>query len=165
MDPSQQKQEFSIAYVHSVATVAGFAFDWRRVDQDSVDGQLSARTGAAGTARRPRLEIQLKCTDIHDGVKPTFTYPLKIKNYDDLRATTSIVPHLLIVVGVPKQVNAWLAEPPNEMVLRRCAYWCDLRGKGAHPAKSTVRIPINCSQRFDVASLRTIMQGIDKGTF
>ena len=43
MDENEQKQQLSIAYLHAVASAAGFACQSPGVDDDSVDRTIVAR--------------------------------------------------------------------------------------------------------------------------
>jgi len=54
MHISQQQEQFSRAYVHAIASVAGFTIYTPQVDDDSVDLGI-AQTGGRGTIRSPRL--------------------------------------------------------------------------------------------------------------
>jgi len=165
MDDDARKQELSYAFVHAIATLAGFNFVRPPVDDESVDAIVSARSGAGGTSRRPRLDLQLKGTSLGGNGSQRFSYPLKVKNYNDLRLTGAITPHILVVVAIPADVGEWMDERPAEMALRHCAFWVDLRGAFATGSSQTKRVWIETSQRFDVASLRAMMARIDKGTF
>ena len=85
MDINQQKEQFSNVYLQAVTTVAGYSVYKPSVDDDSVDWGVCAK-GGTGPIRAPRLELQLKSTsrrDIQDD--NSICYPLKLKNYDDLR--------------------------------------------------------------------------------
>ncbi|MCP4592034.1 MAG: hypothetical protein GY842_14965 [bacterium] len=57
MEPNQQLEQLSRAYVRAVAAVAGLAVYEPDVDHDSVDLGLAAR-GGPGVLRSPRLELQ-----------------------------------------------------------------------------------------------------------
>lgn len=92
-------EEFSRAYVLAVAAAAGFAFQLRSQDQDSIDLTLLADSG-----RRPSLDIQLKSTGTKLPAGATFPFELSRKNYDDLRAVT-ITPRILVVVALPRAVS------------------------------------------------------------
>jgi hypothetical protein len=61
MDVSQRKEQFSLAYVRAVASVAGFSASIPEVDDDSEDLILSGRI-VAGVPSRPKIALQLKCT-------------------------------------------------------------------------------------------------------
>jgi lysine/ornithine N-monooxygenase len=61
---NEQKQQLSVAYVHAVAASAGYAFQVRTVDEDSVDALIAA-TGYVhhqAVLRSLRIEVQLKAT-------------------------------------------------------------------------------------------------------
>jgi hypothetical protein len=164
MDRKQQKEQFSQAYVQAIAACAGFAWSKPSVDEDSVDLMLSQR-GGRGTIRSPRLEIQLKCTEKEAilGEDGTFPFSIPRKNYDDLRDITLHVPRILVVVFVPADVEDWLSQKEEELVMRRCGYWANLRGRpeSQNEHGQTIRIPNN--QRFTVAALQGIMERVGEG--
>ena len=138
---AQRKEQFSHAYVRAVASVAGYATYKPDVDGDSVDLGIADR-GLIGQMFLPRLEFQLKCTSVAAVADKYLAFPLKRKNYDDLRVEDAIVPHLLVVVRVPEEELAWLAQAEDEMILRRCGYWLSLRGGSCCP-----RTPYRSSAR------------------
>jgi hypothetical protein len=57
MDLNTQKEQFSVAFVHAVASVAGVKIIRAEVDDDSIDVGLERTGGCA-----PKLDLQLKCT-------------------------------------------------------------------------------------------------------
>jgi hypothetical protein len=84
MDIGQKKEQFSQVYVRAIATAAGFSLYHPEVDDDSVDLTIAGR-GGHGIPRPPRIEVQLKCTSKDRVRGQHLVYPLKRKNYDDLR--------------------------------------------------------------------------------
>lgn len=169
MELAQQKEQFSTAYVHAVASVAGYSVYPPSVDDDSVD-RVIAESGGNGTIRSPRLEVQLKCTSNNVGYDDYINYPLKIKNYEDLRPTNLLVPRLLVVVFVPEDVEYWLEQSEDRLSMKRCGYWLSLRGEEdtensasvtVNSASVTVKLPRY--QKFTVDSLKAIMEQIANG--
>ncbi len=59
--PTQQKEQYSIAFAHAVVATAGYAFQATIVDDDSVDITIRSRRGD-GAWIKPQLDIQAKCT-------------------------------------------------------------------------------------------------------
>ncbi|MEO5328119.1 MAG: DUF4365 domain-containing protein [Magnetococcus sp. THC-1_WYH] len=163
MDLNLQKEKFSEAYVRAVAAVAGFGVSRPEVDDDSVDLTIAAR-GGNGTVRSPRLDIQLKCTanaTIHGD--EAFSFPLKIKNYDDLRDEHVMVPRVLVVMRVPDDLADWFETTEDQLLLRHCGYWVSLRGEPTmdNTTNKTVTIPRN--QLLTVDNLRSLMNRIGTG--
>lgn len=162
MTLDMQKEQFSRAYVQAVAACAGFAWSVPSVDDDSIDMSLH-QTGGGGSIRSPRLDLQLKCMAGPVPAEDTFSYPLKLKNYNDLRDVAVLVPRILVVVIVPDLVTEWLGHSEDELALRRCGYWMSLRAmpESDNDTSQTVRIPR--AQVFSVDALRDIMNRIGKG--
>jgi hypothetical protein len=106
MDINQQKEQFSLAYIKAVSSVAGFSLHKPSVDDDSVDIVL-AQTGGNGTIRSPRIDAQLKCTS-KDVIRENYIkFTLSLKNYNDLRPENVLVPRILVVVIVPSEIDNW----------------------------------------------------------
>jgi len=105
--------------------------------------------------------MQLKSTTNPAG-ESHIAFSLKRKNYDDLRVVDVIVPRILVVVIMPAEVDAWL-EQSNEALLLRCVgYWRSLRGEPERDQQNiTVHIPR--SQLFTAESLEDMMSRIAEG--
>ena len=143
--------------------MAGFVLAKPEVDRDSVDFTVSAGQTAA-TPRRPRLDVQLKCTAQMvvrgDGV----FFPLSVKNYDDLRSTELVVPRALMVVVVPEDLGDWIEQTEEALLLRRCGYWRSLRGEPDLPNEETVTVRLPRAQRLTPQALGEIMRTVnDRG--
>jgi len=141
MDLSLRKEQFSQAYVRAVAAVAGYGVSKPDPDYDSIDIELSGRTGE-GVPTRPKIDIQLKCTSQNVPRDRDVVYPLKRKNYDELRMTDLLVPRLLIVVHIPESEEEWLEHSEAELVLRRCGYWVPLKGQPEVANTTTVSVAL-----------------------
>lgn len=163
MDVSRQKEQFSIAWVRVVVSVAGYVVYQPEVDDDSVDLGIAMR-GGRGTIRSPRLEVQLKCTAEPIWQSDPMRFTLKRKNYDDLRGDDLLVPRILIVVCVPDAVDRWIDQNKERMILQRCGYYLSLR---TFPVRSDSRVSVTVQtprcQQFTVAALRDIMCEIGQG--
>jgi hypothetical protein len=161
MDLSQQKEKFSDAYLQAVAAVAGFGLAKPIPDDDSIDWIITAR-GVAGTMRRPRLEVQLKCS-ARDIVKETHLhFPLDLKNYNDLRYPDPLVPRILVVVTVPEGLNDWLKQTETELHMRHCGYWVTLQGEPDTTNRTTVTVMLPRTQLFTPETLRQMMQRVNR---
>ena len=159
MDLTHRKERFSLAYIGAVAARAGFDLVEPRVDVDSIDGTLISHTG-----RRPRIEFQAKATacDVVDAEAVTF--PLSVKNYDELRAEV-IIPRLLILVVLPEREEDWLTHSEDSLILRHCGYWLSLAGEPERGNTATVTVKIPRHQRFDPIALDALMHKANQGAF
>lgn len=161
MHTSSRKSEFSVAFVHAVASVAGYVFMGPpQIDVDSVDISIGGRKNDGATRKCPRLDIQVKCTETDDGKGDFLSYPLPVKNYEDLRVEEVHVPHILVVLCVPPNIDDWLHETPEQTAMRRVAYWMSLRGFPEVDNHSTRTISIPRDQRFTIDALKGIMTRI-----
>ncbi len=78
-------------------------------------------------------------TNTQDILKNNYlTFPLPIKNYNDLRVE-AVIPRILIVLLMPEADALWMSQSEEELCLRRCAYWLSLEGRHAVPNNPTSR--------------------------
>lgn len=135
LEESERKELFSYAYVRAVCASSGLAVDKPTTDLDSRDLRIFCR-GAA------ELYAQVKCTENLDQGGAHFSYALPVGDYNNLRQRT-VAPTVLIVVHVPRDLADWLGQTPQELALRRCAYWVSLSGapQTENTASVTVRLP------------------------
>lgn len=162
MDLSQQKEKFSDAYLQAVAAAAGYSLAKPNTDDDSIDWILQARN-AENTSRRPRMEVQLKCSAQKIIKANILRFPLELKNYNDLRDAHVFTPRILIVVTVPEAVEEWLLQNEQEMILRCCAYWVSLHGMPETENKKTVTIELPRNNILTPDALKQMMQQINNG--
>jgi hypothetical protein len=167
MDLSSQKEKFSEAYVLAVAATAGYGTYKPSPDDDSVDFGIAARTISQAngfvTMRSPRLELQLKCTAAPTPLGDSLSFPLKLKNYEELRDDNFMIPRILVVVLVPDLAEDWLAHSETELCMRRCGYWVSLRGKPATSNTKNITIQIPRQNQFTVLALQAMMQRLAQG--
>jgi hypothetical protein len=165
MDLSAQKEQFSRAFVQAVAAVAGYSWSVPSYDDDSIDMTIAEKAGR-GTIRSPKLDVQLKCHAAPIPEGGHLSFPLSMKNYDDLRAANVLVPRVLIVVLVPDVPGEWLEWRGQDVLLRRTAFWLSLRDLPAVKSAAIeprVTVRILCAQPFTPDALRVIMERIGSG--
>lgn len=151
MDLNRKKERISLAYISAIAARAGFDLVEPRVDTDSIDGILISQAG-----RRPRIEFQAKATARAVVGAGAITFPLPVKNYDELRADV-IIPRLLILVVLPQREEDWLTHSEDALILRHCGYWLSLAGEPEREKTTTVTVKIPRDQRFDPEALQVLM--------
>jgi hypothetical protein len=158
MAVTDREEALSRAYVAAVAAGAGYVTAIMDFDRDGVDLQIRA-----GGAMRPSLDIQLKATiNLGEPKGGAFRFPLKRRNYDLLLAET-MIPRILVVLDLPRNEADWLQVTPDSLILRRCAYWASLGGKSETGNKESVTILIQSQNRFDVDSLKALMEQARRG--
>ena len=151
------KERFSLAYIQAVAARAGYEALETKPDIDSVDGLLRSTVG-----KRPQIDFQAKASSRDILQSSHVAYPLKMKNYEDLRAET-VIPRILIVVLLPDDEAEWMTHSEEELVMRRCGYWLSLRGAPTvqNTSQATVKLPR--LQLVNVTQLRQLMVRAENG--
>jgi hypothetical protein len=159
-----QKEEFSYAYVYAITSAAGYSCQRTTtpLDQLGID-LIFTGIGVQGIMGTPQLYIQLKCTSREILDENYLKYPLKIKNYEELRVTQQYPPLILVVVLVPDNINDWLYQSEEELCLKRCGYWISLAGEASTENQETVTVSIPRVNRFTVNALKSLMQCIARG--
>ena len=148
-----QEELLSIAYAHAVAAKAGYVTAAYERDRDGIDMRIQA-----GGDMRPALELQLKATiNLHDSGGEWISFPLRRRNYDLLRIATQ-TPRLLVVLDLPKDPDEWMTVSADELTIRHRAYWLNLLGQNETTNKTSVTVQIPKENRFDVDSLRALME-------
>ena len=89
-------------------------------------------------------------------------WSLSRDHYDWLRDPNTYNRKILVVLLVPKKLDDWIAMDPEQMLLRRGAYWVCLEGEPAVSTNSkTVLLPR--SHAFNVDQLLEILQRVGDG--
>lgn len=161
VDISQQKEQFSNAYLEALAAAAGYALAKPGVDEDSIDWTLSGRGGSV--YRSFKLDVQLKCTSTQIQASNGLHFPLSRKNYDDLRAINVTAPRILIVVLVPEDTAQWVDQTAESLLMHGRGYWVSLRGEPESGNLATVTVLLPESQVTTRESLVGIMKRVGGG--
>ncbi|WP_296106377.1 DUF4365 domain-containing protein [uncultured Agrobacterium sp.] len=147
------KERLSVAYVTAVAARAGCQIIHLHVDKQSIDATVRPISGS-----KISVDLQLKSTSRDCLKENEISFPLPIKNYDDLRTSVSTALHFLVVLVLEPAELDWLVSDENSLLIKRCAYWVDLRGSPPVRNETSVTISIPRSQIFDVQALQIMMQ-------
>lgn len=146
--PDAQRQEnFSLAYVRAIAAERGFSVHRPEDDYDSIDLVITARgsvtfDGRTSKPTSPSLALQVKCTFAKKPKDGQLKYPLPVKNYNDLRDPGRILPAILVVLHVPERWSQRLSWTEKSLIMRRCAYWKNLRGEPATTNQDNITIKL-----------------------
>ncbi len=164
MELNTQKEEFSYAYIHAVASTAGYSFQIasRPLDLGGIDVTITG-TSADEAQYSPQLDVQVKSTS-RDVVSDEFIrYPLKLKNYNELRKEKTIAPRILVIVLIPDNIDEWVHQSEAELCMRHCGYWMSLRGQPETQNTESVTVNLPRQQLFTVNVLKNLMQRIQAG--
>jgi hypothetical protein len=158
LSQNDREEALSRAYVTAVAAGAGYVTAEPKLDRDGVDIEIHA-----GGMSRPQLNVQLKATinlgEAHSG---TYRYALRRRNYDLLREET-MVPRILVVLALPTVEADWLSITPDQLILRRCAFWASLAGCPETQNNESVTVSIPDKNLFNVDGLKALMERARRG--
>lgn len=147
------KERLSVAYVTAVAARAGCQVTKLDIDKQSIDATIRPIRGP-----KVSIDFQLKATsrDCLDEANVIFSLP--VNNYDDLRDTKCTAPHYLVVLVLELTEFDWLSNDEEALLIRRCAYWLDLRGSAPTTNRETVSVKLPRQQIFDVTTFTAMMR-------
>ena len=121
MNQNERKQQFSFAYIHAVATAADLTMDETDVDIDSVDLEVKGK-GFGEPISSPTIGMQVKCTSAHQPRDGVLSFPLPVKNYNELRwKDEAMTPRILVVVVVPENEGDWLEQNEDSLIRKPSA--------------------------------------------
>ena len=113
LDANNRKSRLSVMYTLAVAAQAGYLTAEPVPDFDSVDLTIKA-----GGSMRPSLDLQIKATSALEWNDGEASFPLRRKNYDDLRCRRQN-PIVLMVMEMPVDEARWIEFGAEALTLRR----------------------------------------------
>ena len=171
LSPPNIESELSYAYLHAVASHAGMACSVgsRHEDNNGIDATLTAwgPFPRGGYPTEVTIKVQLKATiavPVDDGTNLSY-FLHGVSRYNDLRTETVSNARILVVLFLPADAQEWLNHSPDQLVLRRCAYWQSLRGapSTSNGSGATVRLPKD--QMFNVQALKDLATRLSQPDF
>lgn len=141
--------ELSYAYLHAVASKAGFSCEYRNrhLDGAGVDATIAEdgrQLADDSTLTSFAMDVQLKATYQElPQENGRFSFVLAVALYDKLRSAKVEAARVLVVLRLPPNADEWLQISEDALVAKRCAYWVSLRGADPSENKEaqTVHIP------------------------
>lgn len=129
MIETKRKEEISKSYLNALCAVKGISMQEQKHDDDGIDVILhKVILRADGSKYNSQISVQLKASatgyDEHDSY---YSFPLKKKNYDDLRLPATTKPYLFLLI-LPEDECEWVTHSIEEIAIRRCMFWLDLKG-------------------------------------
>lgn len=171
MITSQHRKElFSFSYLSAIAAQAGanlnlgdgfFDYGIDAAFKQVINKVDNGKLVSSGV----QFEVQAKCTEnirklVSD--EQHFSYDLKADNYNQL-TEQSLVPRILVIVGVPKEDERLTIELENErMILKNLAYWVNLIGMEASSRTGTVAVRIPRQNLFTPSTVESFFDSISK---
>jgi hypothetical protein len=159
---TKQQEQFSIAYIRAIAAAAGYALEEITVDEDSVDCSITQRGNENKFPMIESLRVQLKCTYAHKPNSEYLTYPLSVKNYNDLRRNC-MNPRILVILHIPENFEQWIQQNDNSITLNHLSYWLSIKGMPETQNKGTVSIDIPSTQKLTIEVVRNLMNKLANG--
>jgi hypothetical protein len=152
-------ERFSVAHIAAIAANAGCGLTEERVDEDGIDLHLS-RQGQHAFTSTPTIAIQLKSTTSWTESPTSIGYELRKRNYDLLRGGDYLVPRILAVLLMPRELDDWILYHPEMIALHHRVYWMSLVNAPESPNEYRVTVAIPKSQLLDAHGLVELMNRV-----
>ena len=159
-----QKEALGQAYVRAVIAKAGFNFGKSEHDY-GYDGTIKEVVNRGGRYVEScfGINFQLKSSCDVTFENGHVVYDLESKNYNDLVEESSMLPNILILLALPTDSNDWLEVTADQLIMKRCAWWCSLEGQEPTTNQTTKRIFIPDGQILSPAALIGLMEKVKGG--
>jgi hypothetical protein len=161
------KEELSMAYIQAVAAKAGQNLIVGRRHDYGYDGTIKhiIKDGFRHIESGFGFDFQAKATCDWSLEAGEVVYDLEAKTYNDFvtRANRNgALPSILIVMCLCASESDWLTVSCDQMVLKNCAYWLNLKGD-VTTNKATKRIRIPAQNVFTPENMVTLLERIEAG--
>lgn len=163
MDKKKQMEQFNIAYIHALASHAGFKVSRCDVDDDSIDITIEGTGYYNSRIRNPKIDFQLKSTANFKVKDDLITYALKAKNYSDLIGENVLSPRYLILLHLSDDISDWLQDNPQGISLGNLCYWFSLRHLPPSTNTHSVTLSMPINQVLTSSFLKTMMEAASNG--
>jgi hypothetical protein len=161
---SAMKEQFSLGFVHMVASAAGFSIKNHNTDYDGVDVTIFS-SAEYETFYGPQFELQVKCTSQRSVVREgSVAWRMEAGPFRKLTSKKRFIPAYLGVLVVPGDPEAWLEQDQEKLLTRSTMYWqaAALLGEiDANADSKTLHLPLR--NLLDVPQLRRIMESMGDG--
>lgn len=128
MIETSRKEDLSKSYLQALCAVKEIAMEINTHDDDSIDFILKKMlTLNSGKPFNAAIGVQLKSSSSNYTETGSFySWPLKIKNYRDLRMDSTIKSYLFLLI-LPRNEDEWIMQNIESLTIKKCMFWLDLK--------------------------------------
>lgn len=161
---NEKKQQFSLGFVHMVASAAGLSIKEHKTDYDGVDITI-ASSAEYDVYYCPQFELQVKCTSQRNLLSvDTMSWRLEAGPFRRLTNPKSYLQRFLGVLLVPQEPSEWINQDETQLLTSSCMYWLPASELGSireNQRSKTVHLPRN--NTLDVPQIKGIIKTIGDG--
>jgi len=152
---------FGESFVRVLVSAAGLIAGQQDVDHTGVDFSIDF-PGARGTARFPKIEVQVKSWSSPKGTELHWHYSMDVNNYNNLAGEGFAIPRYLFLVIVPSDVRQFAHVDETSVRLSHCGYWASLRDLPIVDPVAQGRVTVHVPKRnlLTVNGLRALLQPV-----
>ncbi|ABK02370.1 conserved hypothetical protein [Arthrobacter sp. FB24] len=156
-------EQFQVGYINAIAAAAGCNIAGTPSIDEGIDLLLSHRSDQHVQTGAAYLELQLKSTTQFADLDTDYVSSnMRADRYREFISTNPSMDRIVVIMSLPSDPSEWLEATHDQLALRHCCYWVNLRGANS----STAERPTFRAQKtsiFDDVALCGIMQRIGQG--
>ena len=159
---TQVMEQYSVAFLHAIATRARCKLEHLKVDDEQVDVTLRQKANHL-KFQRTMIDVQIKCTGQAvvqaDGVH----FSIQRSQYEGLKEK-AYLQKILIVVAVDPDFDQWMDLSPTDILMRGQAFWISTAAMpelAANVQSQTVVLPL--ANEFNVDQLLDMLKRVGDG--
>lgn len=164
-----------MGYITATAAAARINLDIKREHDYGVDGTFLAmaerfqgvdadgneefRYVESGT----KIDFQLKCTTNWEFRGDKIAWSIKTQTYNDLVSRPAhLTPLILVLMCLPNQRDHWVATTEEEMTLKHCCYFAEIKGALLANENSTKLIEIPRQNVLTPTALLNLLNEVEE---
>lgn len=161
------KESLSRAYITAIVGRSLNNLSWGAEYDYGVDGFIRklTRRGSRVTQTGFGFDFQAKSTTNWTQEGNEIVSDLEANAYNDLAARSAAprgLPMLLVILCLDQDDSRWLTTDPDQMILRKCAYWHQITGTFTEN-ENTQRIRIPTSNLFNCSAVTQLLTDVESG--
>lgn len=163
MDKGKIKEDLSICYLKTIATINGIALERIEHDEDSIDVVIKKLIYLHNGGKfNSQISVQLKTTSSvsqYNIGNTEISYLLKAKNYNDLCAPASM-PSMLALLILPENEDEWIAWNPEELMIKGKMFWVSFQGNEETKNVGNITVKIPKENVLNVTTISTLIEKV-----
>ena len=163
MTDEKRKEKISLSYLKTICAIQGITVNENTDDEDGIDVSLSKVIKLSSCIPyNAKIDVQLKSSSNgYTEQKNHYAYPLKIKNYNDLRADAAVKSYLFFLV-LPSDEQEWVKHSVEELVVKKCMFWVDLANMPETNNTSSITIHVPKANAVSPEALEGLLRSTIK---
>lgn len=156
LDQRTHQGYYGEAFVRVLAASAGLIVSRPDLDVTGEDFTIGY-PGRRGTARYPKIEVQVKSWSRPTGDDTVWRYRMRANHYNELAGEPFYLPRYLFLVVVPSDAEHYSSVADDALRLHHAGYWASFSDRPRALNAQTVTVDVPRRNLLTAASLRGLI--------